>query len=398
MPNEFEKEIVIIGGGIIGCTTAYYLTRHPSYTSRSIKVTLIEASVHGAAQGASGKAGGLVAKWAYPKELVEVSFEEHVKLAEEHDGANRWGWRYVNCGSWEGRGRASSSQGGTRKSLGKTQAATKIAEGRIAKGLPDDLLWIEEDLTERYSPMAPAGATAQVHPYLFTTSMLGMALSNGVSFIKGRVESVSKANGHVTGVEYVDLDTGLMNRISATHIVVAAGAWSSRLVTEIPLTTTRAHSITIRPKAGVSIAPYVLFTEIMSPKESSVVSPEIYARPDNEVYACGPGDDSPLPMSVDDVKVDALACENIHQHVASISAELRGGMVEKQQACFLPIVSFGPGPIIGEAVHIANGLFIATGHTCWGICNAPGTARAVLELVMDGKISCGNLARLKPSF
>lgn len=70
-----DRNIIIIGGGIIGCTTAYYITRHPSFTP-SITVTIMEASVKGVAQGASGKAGGLVAKWAYPRELVDVSFRE----------------------------------------------------------------------------------------------------------------------------------------------------------------------------------------------------------------------------------------------------------------------------------------------------------------------------------
>lgn len=53
------KDIVIIGGGIIGCTTAYYLTRHPSYDRTRHRITLLEASK--IAGGASGKAGGLLA-------------------------------------------------------------------------------------------------------------------------------------------------------------------------------------------------------------------------------------------------------------------------------------------------------------------------------------------------
>ena len=75
MASNKPHNIVIIGGGIIGCTTAYYLSCHPGFTS-STTVTILEASAHGAAQGASGKAGGLVAKWAYPRELVDVSFRE----------------------------------------------------------------------------------------------------------------------------------------------------------------------------------------------------------------------------------------------------------------------------------------------------------------------------------
>ncbi|PFH53472.1 hypothetical protein AMATHDRAFT_1134 [Amanita thiersii Skay4041] len=409
MSNKEDREIVIVGGGIIGCTTAYYLTRHRLYSPHSTRITLIEASVHGAAQGASGKAGGLIAKWAYPKELVDISFNEHVKLAETHGGARKWGWRYVNCGSWEGKGELPSGgemSTGENKSLEKTLGLGLHSYERVEKGLPDDLLWVREDLTKAYSPMAPAGATAQVHPYLFTSNMLELAAESGVTILKGRVTSVVQKNGKVTGVQYLPVDTaagaGTLNHLSATHVVIAAGAWSPSIVSELPVSATRAHSITIRPKDGVTIAPYVLFTEISltsgrSSRRKIVATPEIYARRDNEVYACGPGDDSDLPGCVDDVVVDESACDSILQHITSISRELRDGMVEKRQACFLPIVSSGGGPIIGECERLAKGLIVATGHTCWGICNAPGTALVVSELVMEGRIQSGDLQRLRPS-
>jgi len=89
-------------------------------------VTILEASAHGAAQGASGKAGGLVSKNAYPEELVRISFQEHVKLADEHGGQDRWGWRFVGCGSWTGRGECieesdPNSPDGQGESLKKSQ-------------------------------------------------------------------------------------------------------------------------------------------------------------------------------------------------------------------------------------------------------------------------------------
>ncbi|OCH87486.1 FAD dependent oxidoreductase [Obba rivulosa] len=411
--QQAERNIVIIGGGIIGCTTAYYIASHPKFSDSTTKVKIIEASANGVAQGASGKAGGLVAKWAYPRELVDVSFPEHVRLAKEHNGTERWGWRFVGCGSWEGYGEPITDgtgtgigAGGERRSLEKTAGldTESVKEKRATAGLPDDLTWVKAELTEAYSPMAPANSQAQVHPYLFTTSMLEMAKERGVEFIPGRVSAVNidEAGGHVTGVAYTDPTSGREGlTVPATHVILAAGAWSTRLLPSLPISATRAHSITIQPPPNASISPYVLFTEIKLPSRSrgrvQRVSPEIYARPTNEVYCCGPGDNSALPDTVDDVQVDQKACESIREHVASISLELREGTVDKRQACFLPVVSIGGGPIIGEATSVAKGLIIATGHTCWGICNAPGTARAVSELVMDGKITCGNLQKLHPS-
>ena len=379
-----SREIVIIGGGIIGCTTAYYLSRHPSTTTT---VTLIEASRHGPAQGASGKAGGLVARWAYPKEIVDLSFEEHCKLANEHNGKDRWGWRYVRCGSWEGRGEPVHEGIGTNKNLlglsSGVNPPTAKSKYRKVTDLPEDFQWVKQELTDSYSPMAKDGETAQVHPYLFTTSMFELAKANGVNFIEGKAISIVQdlGQGKVTGVEYImhqdHTKTAEKVTIPATHVIVAAGAWSSAIVHQLPISATRAHSITIRPRQGVTISPYVLFTDISDPSpvpSSRPLSPEIYARPDNEVYACGSGDNCPLPDTVDDVIVDEHSCELIYAHVSSISQQLREGTVEKRQACYLPSVSSGDGPIIGEADQIAKGLFIATGHTCW-VC------QLILELL-----------------
>lgn len=370
MSTADAKSIVIVGGGIIGCSTAYYLSRHPSFVSSKSTITVLEASSLGPAQGASGKAGGLVAKWAYPKELVDVSFSEHVKLAQEHNGKDRWGWRFVGCGSWEGRGEVLTGESGTgvgsggkRKSLEKTMGLDAAQTSRRSK-LPADLLWVKEDLTEAYSPMAADGATAQVHPYLFTTSMLDLAKEKGATLVQGQATSIVQSGGQVTGVSYLQPGTQTAQTLPATHVVLCAGAWSPSLVPTLPISATRAHSITVRPPASTTISPYVLFTEITLPS-GKTVTPEIYARPDDEVYICGPGDDSLLPTNVDDVAVDLEACQSIQMQAASISEELRNGTVEKRQACYLPLVSSGGGPIVGAANKIAKGLFIATGHTCW---------------------------------
>ncbi|KAG1803929.1 FAD dependent oxidoreductase [Suillus plorans] len=406
MDKVEQRNIVIIGGGIIGCSVAYYLSRHPSYSTSTTNIIVLEASANGVAQGASGKAGGLVAKWAYPREIVDISFPEHVKLAEEHNGAERWGWRFVGCGSWEGEGEAFGEsgsgvgKGGKRKSLEKTlgfDTSTVATESRAAKGLPDDLTWVKEELTTSYSPMSGPDGTAQVHPYLFTTSMLDLAKETGAQLVEGTAISVEQVNRRVTGITYRDRsDSDCIKTLPATHVVLSAGAWSPSIIPSLPIAATRAHSVTIHPKAGVTISPYVLFTEILLPHSLSA-SPEIYARPDNEVYVCGPGDDSTLPSNVDDVEIDLAACQSITNQVASISQELREGVVDKRQACFLPVVRTGGGPIIGEAEKIAKGLYIATGHTCWGICNAPGTAKVIAELIMERKARSRNLTKLAPS-
>lgn len=370
------RHIVIVGGGIIGCTTAFYLTQHPSYSSSGIQITILEAST--IAGGASGKAGGLVAKWAYPRELVDVTFTEHERLAKEHNGAERWGWRYTNCGQWEGRG---EDVGQAQPMAAQTSLEKKGSlvhhSNHLPKdpGLPEDLDWIKDGLTSAYEPMAAERETAQVHPYLFTTSMLELAQEAGAEFIKGKVTSIEFTEGtpntdgkerSVSAVKYID-DQNSSSIISASHVIVAAGPWTSSLLPDVPISGMRAHSITIRPSRPVSA--YALFTEISLPRKitgSTHASPEIYTRPNNEVYACSPGDGEPLPDGTQNVKIDERTCDALFKQVASISPVLAAGEVTAKQACYLPNVNSGPRgcPIIGEVDNV-RGLVIAAGHTCW---------------------------------
>jgi len=368
--NAAPKKIVIVGGGIIGCTTAYYLSHHPSFRGGVDKITILEASTTGVAQGASGKAGGLIAKWAYPTELVEISFPEHIRLAELHNGAERWGWRYVDCAMWEGRGEDNPPPAGASPKVGGGGDGDSDTEQRGERELPDDLRWVKESLTDSYSTISANGDSAQVHPYLFTTSMLELAESKGVKLRLGAIAAaIAFDEENVTGVHYQSR-TVPMGFIPATHAILCAGPWTPSILPSVPIKATRAHSIVIRPQPGVQLSPHALFTRISLPggtDDDERASPEIGARPNNEVYASGPEDKSTLPYLVDDVRVDDAACEDIFQQVASISPELRAGTVVRKQACFLPNVKKSRlgGPIVGPAPRMAKGYYIAAGHSCW---------------------------------
>lgn len=89
-----NRHIVIVGGGIIGSSIAYFLSRAKNCPA----VTLLESS-KAVAPGASGKAGGFLAlDWhgTSTASLAALSYELHRKLAKEHNGAERWGYRQVD--------------------------------------------------------------------------------------------------------------------------------------------------------------------------------------------------------------------------------------------------------------------------------------------------------------
>ncbi|KAL8383058.1 hypothetical protein RB595_006694 [Gaeumannomyces hyphopodioides] len=124
------RNIVIVGGGVMGCTTAYYLTRHPKYNPEIHTITIVEAA--GIASSASGKAGGLLGLWAYPEETVPLSYRLHRELADEHDGGNRWGYRRLQgCGTI--RVNLQDPQGAVYGPLPPDEDGGGSAKGRAAK-------------------------------------------------------------------------------------------------------------------------------------------------------------------------------------------------------------------------------------------------------------------------
>ncbi|KAH8431370.1 FAD-dependent oxidoreductase [Aspergillus melleus] len=405
MPTNERRDIVIVGGGIIGCCSAYYLTRHPSFDPSRHSVTLIEASE--IAGGASGKAGGLLAQWAYPSNIVPLSYKLHAELAKEHGGKDRWGYREVNCGQLIAKGRtlndkkeATGGEAGSSVSLQKrsADALAKLKKARV----PQDLDWIEPDLLRGYESMSDPGETAQVHPYLFTTSIAKLAEEKGAKITLGSVTGIGYSGDAVESVSYTDKETGEARTIPATDIVVAAGPWTRSVMPNAPISATRAHSVVIRPTRPVS--GYTLFTNIeipanfdpSKPSRPTVAQPEIYARPDETVYACGEGDHVvPLPATTADVEVDEARCQDIINQVGSVSDELRDGQICARQACYLPNVAAARGgPLVGHAG--TKGLYLAAGHTCWGIQNAPGTGKVISEFVFDGQAKSAKISSLDP--
>ncbi|KAK5329958.1 hypothetical protein LTS13_004760 [Exophiala xenobiotica] len=420
MADTEKRNIVVIGGGIIGSTTAYFLTRHPKYNPETHSIHLIEAT--SIASGASGKAGGLLALWAYPSCLVPLSFKLHAELAKEHGGTERWGYRGVGVGQIDLIGRHVSNQpkitkNGDSKSEDirglhrpdvssdgnvSLQKRNKESYSTLRKmGMPDDLDWVAEDCVQGYDSMGSPKDTAQVHPYQFTTSMASLAEDKGAKIIIGSVDKIETSPSEEHTVKYTEKSTGSQQSLSATDVIVTAGPWTKTVWPGSPIGALRAHSVTIRPTRPVS--GYCLFTQLALPRNfkegvksrAMHVSPEIYARPNNELYACGEGDHLvPLPKSTADVQVDDSRCQDIVDYCASFSDEMRDGEVLVRQACYLPQVETGSGPLVGHTN--TKGVYLAAGHTCWGIQNGPATGKLMSEFIFDGKALSANVNSLDP--
>ena len=353
--------IVICGGGVIGASVAYFLAE------RGIATTLVERE--DIACAASGKSGGFIARdWCdgQPQaELARASFDLHAELARTLDAD--YGYRRIDTLLVAG-----SDRGGFDRYGGT--ASPDWLDGRCAV----------------HSAIGSSRTTATIHPERFTRALADSACARGARLVHGNVQGIARdAGGAVRGVSVDGTE------IAADAVVIAMGPWSILAAQWLPLPPVaglKGYSVVLAPRAPVPAQ--ALFVEYES-ASGERTSPEIVARADGEVWACGLSSDDPLPIDPTDVSVDETKCREIARICAALSSHLDGADVLRTQACYRPICADAM-PLLG-AIPDAPGAYVATGHNCWGMLNAPASGRAMAELLCDGTSSSVDLAPFDPA-
>jgi glycine/D-amino acid oxidase-like deaminating enzyme len=341
--------VVICGAGVIGTSIAYFLSL------RGVEVTVVErASV---ACAASGKSGGFLAlDWCDGSPLAPLarrSFELHGALAG--DLGDDWGYRRLDT--------FSLLASDNRDLAGYRQLQT-----------PD---WLGAE-TAIHGQLGTEASTAQVHPGDFTKAMMRAAESHGAMLRLGAVAGVMLAAGgtRATGVKVDGAP------IEADAVVIAMGPWSILACHWLPLPGIyglKGHSFVFRyqPPDG----PRAFFVEYEAAR-GEVDAPEVFPRTDGTTYVCGARGHDPLPVDPDHIGIEAEPLERLLRQIQRFAPDLAASEILAAQACYRPITEDGL-PLIGPVPGVA-GAYVATGHSVWGILNAPGTGEAMAELLVDG--------------
>lgn len=110
-----------------------------------------------------------------------------------------------------------------------------------------------------------------------------------------------------------------------------------------------------------------------------------------------PDKDIPLPETADQVQTDQDQCDDLTAYLGTISPVLAAAPIKAKQACYIPQhIRFGKerGPLIGPTA--TPGVWIAAGHTCWGIQNGPATGFLMAEWIFDGEAKAADIDSLHP--
>ena len=348
--------VLICGGGAIGASTAYFLSR------RGADVTVVERT--GIACAASGKSGGFLAlDWCdgTPLEaLARRSFALHASLAEEIN--DDWGYRRMT--TYGGFGGARMSGSGSRPG------------------------WVAEEIVLDRR-LGTAATTAQVHPGLYTKAMMRAAEANGAKLVAGEVTGAERSGDvwlvALAGAAPIDADA----------VVIAMGPWSILAARWLPLPPVfglKGHSLVF--DTGTEIPADALFLEVRE-ATGAAASPEVFPRTDGTTYVCAISSESPVPIDPADVRPDPGAIERLEAICRAIAPALRDAKILARQACYRPVTQDGL-PLIG-AVAEAPGAFVATGHSVWGILNAPATGEAMAELILDSATQSVDVSPFSPA-
>jgi glycine/D-amino acid oxidase-like deaminating enzyme len=350
--------VLICGGGVIGASIAYFLSR------RGVPSTVIERS--GVACAASGKSGGFLAlDWCDGTPLEALgrrSFALHAQLAGEIGGD--WGYRRLTTYAGFAAARADGSTSGAFH-----------------------LNWVAEgvNLAQR---LGGTQSTAQVHPGLFTQALMQAAQPHAELRL-GRVAGVVRDGAGIVGVE-VDGET-----IAGDALVIAMGPWSMLAAAWLPLPAVfglKGHSLVF--DTGTQVPPEALFLDFRE-DTGAVHAPEVFPRADGTTYVCAISSESPVPLDPAAVAPDPAAIARLEAMCARLSPVFATSPILARQACFRPVTQDGL-PLIGRVPRLANA-YVATGHSVWGILNAPATGEAMAELIVDGAARSVDLTAFDPA-
>lgn len=396
--------IIILGGGVIGTTTAYYLAR------AGVSVTVIDRQPDVAMETSFANAGqispGYSTPWAAPKipqKAVKWLMQKHAPLAISPDGSGfqlSWIWQMLqNCNARRYQinkermmrvseysrdciralrddiGIKYEHRTGGVLQLFRTDAqlAAMTLDTKVLSelGVPyetlnkDELVRAEPALAYSTAPLLgglrlPNDETGDCH--LFTKRLAEHCKTLGVKFLMNKhIEQFTLENGNITGV-MVDGE-----RHTADRYVMAMGSYSRAMLLPLGL------NIPVYPVKG-----YSLTIPIVDEKKSpvSTVLDETYkiaiTRFDDRIRVGGMAELSGFDLSLKPARRETL--EMVTRELFD-GGDLSGA---KFWTGLRPMTPDGT-PIIGKTKF--DNLFINTGHGTLGWTMACGSGKVIADII-----------------
>ena len=353
-------DVVIIGGGIIGASSAYFLSkagrkvkvyeRDPTYKKASFPLSL----------------GGFRRQFFQKENILLGKFAKDFifqipELLKTEKNPNPTASIVPNGYLLLFGPKHAKEQYEALKNHKACEAGTKNIKGEeLSKVFP--YVSSEGIETATYTDSKIEG---WIDPHLFHNALKGKATELGAEFIKGEIKSIKEIN--------------------AKTIISAAGCWTNELFSDIPVVPQK-HTV-FRVKCPKHIPEMPLVGDLTT---------GVYWRPEGNEYLAG------SPISKFDAKdlepewndFEELVWPALAKRIPAFEElKLTGGW-----AGYYDCNKLDNNAVVGKHPKYEN-IFMATGFTGRGLMQAPGIGRALTELITTGSyqsidLSCFAIERV----
>lgn len=354
-------DVLIVGGGLIGCSCAYSLAK------AGLRVLLLERDDLGA--GASGACDGhLCCQSKSPGihlKLAQRSLGLYDGLIDELDA----GTGFRRCGSW-----LIAETAREWATLQSATVALRAAGLDVSLHTAAEVCREEPALSGRIAGGSYCPTDGQVDPWQLTLGFYRAARRLGAAFGLGiEVREITVQHGGVTGVHTAS------GHIAGGSVLVAAGAWSARLLRTVGV------ALPLRPRRGE-----ILVTEPVPSLLSSILlhGPYLSAKLNRE-------NGRPATLVMEQTAAGNLLIGSTRSYAGLDARNTAKGIsaVAAEAARLVPVLGrldvvrcfAGLRPCSGDGLPIigpvpgTEALFVATGHEGDGVALTPVTAAIVAD-------------------
>ena len=376
-----RTEIVVIGGGVIGCAAAAILA------DRGARVTLIERSAIGA--GASGRNLGAIQHPFDPvlAPLYRESLTRYRALAAQAGtfaiGDEPAGLLLLNRDVDAAAAQARRQQ----------EAVPELLPSLLS---PDEVVRLEPSL--RHGPAAVRLATGYpIPPASATDAWARLAEERGTRLLIGSAAQPVIEGAAAVGVR---LDDG--TALGADAILVAAGPWTPALVDPAGAWAAihATWGVTLQLRLDGSAPRHIVEEDEVDAINRAAVATaraaiELDSEPPSLFSLASAGGISTLgstflPSEPDPMRIAPLLLRRAVEFLPAIE----GAELVARRLCARP-QSVDGRPFVGP-LGAVDGLFVCAGHGPWGISTGPASAAIAARSILDGTAPPAELAASRP--
>jgi sarcosine oxidase, subunit beta len=362
------SKVVIIGGGIIGATTAYALLK-----KGVTDITIVERDSVGS--GGTGKTAGIIRCHYGVSSIAALAlfsldfFENAAELIGTDIEFQQVGYL---VGVGEENVEPFRASLANQRSLGVE--TEEITPAQVQPLWPTS--FVEDFATfclEKRGGYGDGYATVQ--------GLAAWLRTQGVTIKQGaKVAELISADGKVSGVKLVD-----GTQLDADVVVVAAGAWSVPLLEplgiELPITPKFVQEIVIDP--GIDLGAPPVFSDIVSMQYVHLRNGEMLFGNSDGNSVISIADPDVYPAHATNEAIEATAEKAIHRFPGIEEPRVSTtttGMVDSTP---------DNNPIISATDYA--GLFVAAGMSGHGFKISPGVGQLMADIIVEGESSIANV-------